>query len=157
MPVTDIDSDPWGSDIEEERPGRELDNSRLLTALVMWFHPRQEQLGVEVFMCQDIQVSAARRCTVDLCVTVGMPDEQVFTAPPVLCIQILSRFEPIATTLRRIADYLSFGVPYVWLIDPTRRTAIVYTATGFILPEDGILRTQNPDIALPLAELFELF
>ncbi len=155
MPVTDIDTGPWGFDTEE-RPGREFDNSRLLTALVMWFHPRRQQLGVDPFMCQDIQVSAGRRHTVDLCVTVGMPDEQVFTAPPVLCIHILSRFESMATTLRRIADYLGFGVPYVWLIDPTRRTAIVYTATEFISPEDGILRTQNPDIAIPLAELFDL-
>jgi hypothetical protein len=30
----------------------------------------------------------------------------------------------------------------------------VYTSTDSSSPEDGILRTQNPDIALPLAELF---
>jgi Uma2 family endonuclease len=153
MPVTELDSSLLDADVEE-RPGREKDNSLLLAALVFWFYQRQKELGIEVFMCQDIQVSAARRHTVELCVTIGEPDEQVFTAPPRLCIEILSCFVPMARVLRKIADYLDFGVPCVWLIDPRRRQAIVYTATGFDWPEDGILRTQNPDIALPLAELF---
>jgi Uma2 family endonuclease len=153
MPVTELDSNFADPDVEE-RPGRERDNSRLLTALVCWFYQRRKQLGVEVFMCQDIQVSATRRHTVDLCVTIGEPDEQIFTAPPRLCVEILSRFVPMWQVLRKIADYLDFGVPGVWLIDPSRRTATVYTATDFDWPADGILRTQNPDIALPLAELF---
>ena len=56
--------------------------------------------------------------------------------------------------LVKIADYLEFGVRYVWLIDPRKRTATVYTANEVLPVSDGILRTQNPDIELPLAELF---
>jgi Uma2 family endonuclease len=153
MPVTERDSSFSDSDVEE-RPGRERDNGHLLVALVCWFYQRRKELGVEVFMSQDVQVSATRRHTVDLCVTIGVPDEQIFTAPPRLCIEIVSHFVPMWRVLRKIADYIDFGVPCVWLIDPFRRTAILYTATEFDSSADGILRTQNPDIALPLAELF---
>jgi Uma2 family endonuclease len=54
----------------------------------------------------------------------------------------------------KIADYLNLGVPYVWVIDPRKRKGTVYTAKDSITPEDGILRTGNPEIALPLADLF---
>jgi Uma2 family endonuclease len=56
--------------------------------------------------------------------------------------------------LGKISDYLNFGVPYVWVIDPRKRKGTVYTPADSYSPEDGILRTQNPDIALPLADLF---
>ena len=55
--------------------------------------------------------------------------------------------------LERIDDDLSFGVRYVWLIYPTTRRAFVYTREGVEEVKDGVLRTQNPDIYVPLAEL----
>jgi Uma2 family endonuclease len=56
--------------------------------------------------------------------------------------------------LAKISDYQNFGVPYVWLIDPRKRTAMMYTANEVLPVSDGILRTKNPDIALPLSGLF---
>jgi Uma2 family endonuclease len=53
--------------------------------------------------------------------------------------------------LVKIADYL---VGCVWLIDPRKRTATVYTAHEVLPVSGGILRTATPDIAVPLAELF---
>jgi Uma2 family endonuclease len=61
---------------------------------------------------------------------------------------------PSRRLFEKIADYLEMGVPYVWFMNPRGRTAIIYTSTASSSLEDGILRTQNPDIALPLAELF---
>ena len=55
----------------------------------------------------------------------------------------------------KIDEYLAFGVPYVWLIDPQRRRADVYTASGFYEAKDGVLRTEDPAIEVPLAELFQ--
>jgi Uma2 family endonuclease len=138
----------------EERGGRERDNSGTLVELMVWLHARRGQLGIDVFPSQDIQVSATDRISADLCVTIGEPDGQVFTAPPFLCVEIHSIFEPMANQLRRIAAYLDFGVRHVWHIDPHKRRAMMYTATEAVWPEDGILRTENPDIALPLADLF---
>ena len=55
---------------------------------------------------------------------------------------------------QRIDDYLAFGVRYVWVIDPSSRRAWVHTAEGVREAKDRILRAENPDITLPLAEIF---
>jgi Uma2 family endonuclease len=53
----------------------------------------------------------------------------------------------------RIDDYLTFGVRYVWILNPRTRRAFIYTADGMHEAKDGIPRTQNPDIEVPLAAL----
>jgi len=53
----------------------------------------------------------------------------------------------------RVEDYLDFGVPYVWILDPHKRTAWRCTGDGMRKTEE--LRTENPDTAVPLAELFD--
>jgi hypothetical protein len=52
------------------------------------------------------------------------------------------------------SDYLDFGVTNVWVIDPETKTAVAYTQTGITSISEGPLRTSNPEIELPLAELF---
>ena len=56
---------------------------------------------------------------------------------------------------KKIDEYLAFGVAYVWLVDPEERRADVYTASGFYEAKDGVLRTEDPSIEVPLAELFQ--
>jgi len=60
----------------------------------------------------------------------------------------------MSRVLVKIADYLRTGVPFVWLIDPRRRTATSYTASEALPVDDGILRTQNPDLNVALSDLF---
>jgi Uma2 family endonuclease len=111
-------------------------------------------LGIEAFSEQRVQISPSRYRLPDICVTLGEPEGQIFNTPPFLCIEILSPEDHMGRMLAKVADYLNFGVPYVWVIDPRRRKGTLYTSTDSSSPEDGILRTQNPDIALPLADLF---
>ena len=54
----------------------------------------------------------------------------------------------------RIDDYLKFGVLYVWVIDPRNRRAWIYDFEGSREMKDGVLRTENPALAIPLADLF---
>jgi Uma2 family endonuclease len=54
----------------------------------------------------------------------------------------------------RIDDYLTFGVRYVWVINPRTQRAFVYTTEGMHEPKDGVLRTENPEIVVPLTEVF---
>lgn len=54
----------------------------------------------------------------------------------------------------RIDDYLSFEVPYVWLADPRTKRAYVYKSVGSHEAKDGVLRTGNPEILIPLKEIF---
>jgi Uma2 family endonuclease len=91
----------------------------------------------------------------DVCVYVGKkPDEQIFRTPPFICFEILSPEDRLPRLEKKIADYLRFGVPYVWLIDPRGRRAWSYGKTGRHAVPDGILKTENPDLEIPLAELF---
>jgi Uma2 family endonuclease len=55
----------------------------------------------------------------------------------------------------RIDDYLAMGVSYVWVLDPTDRQAYIATsAAGFHEFKGDVLRTENPVLELPLAEVF---
>lgn len=138
----------------EDRHVGERDHGLLQAALIAWFFARRKELGIAVIPEQRVQVSPSRYRLPDVCVTRGLPDEQIYTTPPFLCIEILSPEDRMGRVLSKISDYLNFGVPYVWVIDPRKQTATVYTVKEVLPVSDGILRTQNPDIALPLADLF---
>jgi len=53
----------------------------------------------------------------------------------------------------KIRDYLSVGVRYIWVIDPYSRKAWTYTSEGPVEVKDGVLRTKDPDIEMPLSEV----
>jgi Uma2 family endonuclease len=90
----------------------------------------------------------------DVCVIAGHePEEQIFTSPPFLCIEILSKDDRMSEMQERIKDYLSFGVSYVWVIDPRTQQAFIHTS-GAIREATDALRTENPQIVVPLTELF---
>ena len=83
------------------------------------------------------------------------PRDRIFSTPPFIAIEILSREDRMSRVRKKIDEYLAFGVTYVWLVDPEERRADVYTASGFYEAKDGVLRTEDPAIEVPLAELFQ--
>lgn len=138
-----------------ERNVGEKDHSRLQKKLILHFGNREEQLGIHVFPEQRVQVSRSRFRVPDICVVAGAePDEQIFTKPPFLCIEILSPEDTMTRMQEKIDDYLGFGVPYVWVLDPRLKRAYQFTPAGMHEPADGVLRTVHPEIAVPLAEIF---
>jgi len=56
---------------------------------------------------------------------------------------------------REIIDYLGCGVQYIWVVNPQTRRAFIHTADGTREAKQGVLRTENPAIELPLSELFQ--
>ena len=83
------------------------------------------------------------------------PQEQIFRTPPFICIEILSPEDRWARVQQRIDDYLAFGVSHVWVIDPREQRAWVYSKDGSReVLADGALRTENPSLEVPLAEIF---
>ena len=54
----------------------------------------------------------------------------------------------------KIDDYLRFGVAYVWVIDPQTGKAWIYTPEVIREVRDGVLRTEKPEIEVPLSEIF---
>jgi Uma2 family endonuclease len=54
----------------------------------------------------------------------------------------------------KIADYLACGVKYVWVVNPQTKRAFIHTSESIIEVKDGILRTEEPLIEVPLSEIF---
>jgi Uma2 family endonuclease len=66
----------------------------------------------------------------DILVLTTPPSGPILTEPPLLCIEILSKSDRMEEMQERIDDYLDFGVRYVWLINPRKRRAFVYSVEG---------------------------
>jgi Uma2 family endonuclease len=137
----------------EERNLGEFDHARLQMVVASYFYSREKQLGITVVPEQRVQVGPTRFRVPDVCVTLGIPGEQVFTKPPFICVEILSPDDRLSRIQERITDYLNMGVQYVWLLDPQTRNAWHCTAEGMLLVSE--LRTENPEISIPVAGLFE--
>jgi Uma2 family endonuclease len=102
-----------------------------------------------------VQVKARRFRVPDVTVVLGVkPSGRIITAPPFIVIEILSPEDRAYRMQEKITDYLDFGVTNVWVIDPETKTAVAYTQTGVVSISEGSLRASNPEIELPLSELF---
>jgi len=138
-----------------ERNVGERDHSVLQGEFIFYFASRRKLWGVEVFPSLRIRLAPGHYRVPDLSVyTQPAPRDPVFSTPPFIAIEILSPDDRMSRIRRKIDDYLTFGVPYIWVIDPEARKADVYTPRGFYAAEDLILRTENPAIEVPLPELF---
>ena len=76
----------------------------------------------------------------DVCLIRGIPPGNVATEPPYLCIEILSPEDSMVELRTKIAEYLAFGVDYVWVIDPETFTGEIHTQTAIHRVTDGIFR-----------------
>ena len=149
----DPDCDYIDGVIEERNLG-ENDHANLQTAIAIYFGSRRKEWGIYVVVEQRVQVSPTRFRVPDVCVVVGgRPKEQIFRTPPFICIEILSPEDRLSRMRARVDDYLSFGVPYVFLLDPATCKAYRWTAQG--MHEVSELRTEAPEIVVPVAALFE--
>ncbi|MFT4038324.1 MAG: Uma2 family endonuclease [Thermomicrobiales bacterium] len=78
--------------------------------------------------------------------------------PPDLAVEVLSPPDRLADALAKAAMYLEAGVPLVWLIDPIRRTALIFrqATVPVSIDEHGVLDGEDilPGFTLPLATLF---
>ena len=138
-----------------ERSVGERDHSELQTELATYLNVRRQQFGIRVFVEQRIQIAPTRYRIPDICVVLGSrPTELVFTRPPLICMEVLSKDDRVEDVRRRVNDYLGFGVAYVWVIDPRSRRAWAHTAAGSQEIEDGVLRTEVEKIEIPLPEIF---
>jgi Uma2 family endonuclease len=140
----------------EKRNLGEDDHSGLQGALTAYFSVRQKQWKIRVRPEQRVQVAKTRFRVPDVCVVLlSVPREPIITQPPFICIEILSKKDTVESMQDRIDDYLGFGVSYVWVINPRSRRAFVHTAEGSHEAKDGILRTEKPELIVPLREVFE--
>ena len=139
-----------------ERNWGEKTHSRIQRNLIVYLGYRSKALGIEVFPEQRVQVSPTRFRVPDVTgVTGEEPRGEIFQSPPYLCIEILSADDRAQDMLEKIDDYLRFGIPYIWIVNPRNKKGYVATRAGMVEAASGMLETGEPGIAAPLAILFE--
>jgi len=138
-----------------ERNLGEWDHASVQMKLLLYLGSRQQQWGIRVVPEMRVQVSRTRFRIPDVCVVLGDPGEQILTKPPFLCIEVLSPEDRMSRVRERVDDYLAMGVPHVWVVDPNSKSAYAITsATGWREVKDGVLRSTEPALEVPLAEIF---
>lgn len=80
------------------------------------------------------------------------PRTQVIEHPPLLCIDIVSPDDHVSDLVSRAGDYLTIGVPVIWILDPRTKQSFVYSEQGTAESFDAVLR--HGQIELNIAELF---
>lgn len=136
-----------------ERNVGEKEHSKLQMALLMLLAKHGYPKGFKIWPEQRVQVRATRFRIPDVCVTVGEPDEPVFTTPPLICIEILSKDDSLIGLQEKIDDYLDFGVPHIWLFNPKNRKAYTCDRDGIHEAKDA--RLAAGELILDLREIFE--
>jgi Uma2 family endonuclease len=140
-----------------ERNLGENTHSRLQGALILSLRSRSKSCGIKVFPGVRVQVSPTRIRVPDLSVIKRSQIQgEIFTSPPHLCIEILSKDDTVDYVQEKIDDYLRFGVSYIWIVNPSLRKGYVATKSGMVEAESGILATNDPDIRVPVVELFDV-
>jgi Uma2 family endonuclease len=136
-----------------ERNMGQSEHARIQALMVAYFvvHYPQFWSGVEARM----RISKSRYRIPDVALSIGQwPPKGPLTTAPFLVVEILSPDDRAGEMEDKIEDYRKCGVQYIWVINPETQRATVYTAEGSRPVKDGILRTENPTIEVPLAEVF---
>jgi Uma2 family endonuclease len=139
-----------------ERNLGEKTHSTIQGNLILCLGARRKEWGIRAYPEQRVQVSRTRFRIPDVTVVkVSQEQGEIFTNPPHLCIEILSKDDTMQYMQQKIDDYLTFGVPYVWIINPRNRKGYVVTSEGMVEAKSAVLETKDPAISVPLAVLFE--
>ena len=138
-----------------ERNVGDYDHSNMQGALIAWLRQRQREWNIRALPEQRIRVSATRFRIPDVCVVSrDQQIEPVFTIPPLLCIEVLSKDDTLRTMQERVDDYRSIGVQNIWILDPAKRRAYVCMQGDFREPSSDVLEIPNSPIRVPLREIF---
>ena len=141
--------------ILEQRNLGERDHSWIQGNLVGFFRNRFRQTGIAALPEWRFQVKPTRFRVPDIILTRGKPEEQILTKPPLLSIEVLSSEDTVSRLNARVRDYLDFGVPAVWVIDPRERRIWIYRPTGMEEATGGSVKLDGTDIEVPFAEIFD--
>jgi Uma2 family endonuclease len=131
-------------------------HSWLQIALGSYVFRRRKAWGVNVYSEQRNKLRAGKYKLPDICIVQGArPSTPIFEVPPLVAIEILSPEDRPVRVDKTIADWLAFGVGYVWVIDPETMESMLHTTQGRVPVPDGVLRIPGTPIEIPLLKLDE--
>ncbi len=139
-----------------ERNLGEKPHSILQTFFAALLFLHEADWGLIALTEQRVQVSPTRFRIPDVCAyRPAGPTGGIIVVPPLLCIEVLSSRDTLGNMQKRIDDYLAFGVPNIWLIDPVDRLAWTADQSGIhALPHDGAFTIVQTPVRIPIADLY---
>jgi len=141
--------------VVEERNLGERDHSWIQLRLGAFFLNHFNETGIVGLPEWRFQIRATRFRIPDLVITRGKPEEQILTKIPLACVEILSPEDTVSRTNTRVQEYLDFGVPVVWVVDPKERKVWIYRKSGMQEAEGSSIKLDGTDIEVPFSEIFD--
>ncbi len=140
--------------IVEERNLGELDHGLAQARITGFFLNLYKQTGLLPVPELRMRLRPGKYRIPDVLVTRGKPDEQILTKPPLVCIEILSPEDRLSRVNARVQEYLDFGVPVVWVVDPADKTVWIYRKTGMEQAQESV-KLDGTEIEVPFSEIFD--
>jgi len=150
--VYEPDAEFVDGEIQERNVG-EYDHNAVQQALQIWFHQRGKEWNVRVIPEQRIRVTPTRFRIPDVCVfSRDYAIEQVFTRPPLICIEVLSPEDRHNRIEERVEDFRRFGVKHIWIVDPKKQAGWDLSSGDWIRATE--FSVAGTPIKVQLPELF---
>jgi Uma2 family endonuclease len=103
---------------------------------------------------QRVKISRSRVRIPDICLVDPRDTDEVIQTPPALCVEILSPDDRWDRIQEKLTDFLSFGVPTIWIINPYTKEAWITTPQGPVTAvKDGKLRCADLKLEAELNEI----
>ena len=148
------DCDYVDGELEDRNVG-EYPHSKVQRKLAAWFDRYETEWLIDPLVEQRINISSSRYRVCDVVLLrADAPREDITLTAPLLCIEIMSPEDRVSRAAVVLADYASIGVAQSWLIDPLRREAFIYNASGLHPVEGDRLEIPNSPIHVNLTDLF---
>ena len=149
--VYEPDCDYVDGVLEDRNVGQKI-HGETQAEVASFFIVRKKQLKIRVSTELRMRVAPTRVRIPDVAIVPVEDGDEIQQKPPLLCIEILSPDDRLSRLLKVIADYLDFGVPMIWVIDPYDREAFVATQENRALQPVDELRWN--DVVIKLSDIF---
>lgn len=136
-----------------ERNIGELPHATIQGRLIYLLMGMQSKLKIRVVPEIRLQIHARRYRVADIAVwREGNIGERIPTVAPLLAIEILSPEDRMSRMRPKVEEYFSIGVEWVWVIDPEKEIALVFSEKDRQGRLSETLTTERPRIQIPLAK-----
>ncbi len=109
----------------EDRNVGEYDHNSLQMALARYFSNRRFEWNIRIVQEQRMQITPTRYRVPDTVLfSRDLQPEQIFTRPPIVCIEVLSPEDRLTRMQTKVQDYFNMGVHAVWILDPQKKIGL---------------------------------
>ena|SRR5882724_13503419 len=148
------DRDYVDGEVRERNLG-EQPHALIQAALTVIFSNHRKEWQIRVLPEQRVQTSAKHFRIPDVCVLSNdAPADGIVRIAPMICIEVLSPGDSLASIQDRVDDYVAMGVGYIWVIDPQSRRVWTTNSDGLTPLHEDELTVPGTPIRVLLKEVF---